>query len=247
MLFDYDGTVRLGWEHAGHYARLVASELPEDDRRAFLAAHEAFCKGKPTTASTFDAYDPDNAVRRLSVEYGVPDPVRQAAYEATRARMAEGEFQIWAPSGLRELIWALPRDVEVVLVTNAPAASLEPALERLGLAGLFDEVVGDAAKPDGLGEVIDRLLKDRDPSTLLSIGDIPRNDLAPAAERGCATAYIDHFGRAWPQADVSVAHPEDLWPYIHRWVNERAALNALCAKAIPVRAENCTESVAGPN
>ncbi|GAB4000364.1 hypothetical protein GCM10029992_32020 [Glycomyces albus] len=127
LLFDFDGTVRLGWEHSGHYARLVADELPDDDRRAFLAAHEAFLAGRPTTASTFDAYDPDNAVRRLSGEYGVADADRQAAYEATRERMAEGEFKIWAPEGIRELIWGLPKQVEVVLVTNAPAASLEPS------------------------------------------------------------------------------------------------------------------------
>lgn len=223
LLFDFDGTVRLGWEHSGHYARLVAADLPDDDRRAFLAAHEAFLAGKPTTASTFDAYDPDNAVRRLSGEYGVADADRQAAYEATRERMAEGEFRIWAPEGIRELIWGLPKQVEVVLVTNAPAASLEPSLERLGLDGLFDRIVGDAGKPDGLTAVLDDLLDGRDPGTLLSIGDIPRNDLAPAADRGCATAYIDHFGRPWPRADVSAPTPEALWPFVRNWVGERVA------------------------
>lgn len=223
LLFDYDGTVRLGWEHSGHYARLVAAELPDDDRRAFIAAHDAFVAGRPTTASTFDAYDPDNAVRRLAGEYGVADEIRQAAYEATREKMAEGHFKIWAPEGIRELIWGLPRVVEVVLVTNAPAASLEPALERLELDGLFDRVIGDARKPDGLVPIIDDLLGDRDPKTLLSIGDIPFNDLAPAVDRGCATAYIDHFGRPWPSADVSGPVPEALWPFVRRWVAEHVA------------------------
>ncbi|GAB3227611.1 hypothetical protein GCM10027447_18920 [Glycomyces halotolerans] len=223
LLFDYDGTVRLGWEHASHYARLVADGLADDDRRAFLAAHTAFCEGKPTTASTFDAYDPDNAVRRLAGDYGIDDKVRQAAYEATRAKMAEGEFQIWAPAGLRELIWGLPRGIEVALVTNAPAATLEPALRRLGLEGLFDRVIGDAHKPHGMPAILEELLDGRESGTLLSIGDIPRNDLAPAAERGCATAYIDHFGRPWPRADVSVSAPEELWPFLHRWANEQLA------------------------
>lgn len=221
LLFDFDGTVRLGWEHTRHYARLVAAELSDADRRAFLAAHEAFLRGKPTTASTFDAYDPDHAVRRLAAEYGVADAVRKGAYEATRAEMAAGEFEIWAPEGLRELIWKLPAEVETVLATNAPAAGLEASLGRIGLDGLFDRVVGDAGKPEGLHGLLDELLDGREPDTLLSIGDIPVRELAPAADRGCATAYIDHFGRPWPRADVSVARPEELWPFIHRWVTDR--------------------------
>ncbi|THV42581.1 HAD family hydrolase [Glycomyces buryatensis] len=223
LLFDYDGTVRLGWEHAAHYARLVASELESDDRKAFLDAHTAFVAGKPTTGSTFDAFDPDNAVRRLAGDYGIDDKVRQAAYEDTRALMAEGQFNVWAPAGLREMIWGLPRQVEIYLATNAPAESLEPVLDRLGLDGLFDKVIGDANKPDGMPEILDDLLDGRDPSSLLSIGDIPRNDLAPAVDYGCATAYIDHFGRPWPAADVSVSTIEELYPFIHRWVTERLA------------------------
>lgn len=223
LLFDYDGTVRLGSEHATHYARLVASGLDRDDERAFLTAHAAFVAGKPTTASTFDAYDADNAVRRLAGEFGVADSVRHDAYVETRKRMAAGEFQIWAPKGFPEFIWSLPRSIEVALVTNAPAASLEPVLERLELDGLFDHVIGDAGKPEGLDAILDELLEERPPAQLLSIGDIPRNDLAPAAERGCATAYIDHYGRPWPDATVTGASLEELYPFIHRWVTERTA------------------------
>jgi len=220
LLFDYDGTVRLGSEHATHYARLVASHLDAVDERAFLAAHAAFVAGKPTTASTFDAYDADNAVRRLAGEYGVDEAIRHDAYVETRKRMAVGEFAIWAPKGFQEFIWSLPRGVEVALVTNAPAAGLEDTLERLGLDGLFDHVIGDAGKPEGLDSIIDELLEERPAEKLLSIGDIPRNDLAPAADRGCATAYIDHYGRPWPRATASAASLEELYPFIHRWVVE---------------------------
>ena len=223
LLFDYDGTVRLGSEHATHYARLVAAHLDAADERAFLAAHAAFCAGKPTTASTFDAYDADNAVRRLAGEYGVDDLIRAEAYTETRKRMAAGEFDIWAPKGFQEFIWSLPRGIEVALATNAPAASLEPSLERLGLDGLFDHVIGDAGKPESMDSIIDELLEERPAEALLSIGDIPRNDLAPAADRGCATAYIDHYGRPWPRATVSGTSLEELYPFIHRWVTERSA------------------------
>ncbi|SDD37033.1 FMN phosphatase YigB, HAD superfamily [Glycomyces harbinensis] len=223
LLFDYDGTVRLGSEHATHYARLVAGRLDPEDERAFLSAHAAFVAGKPTTASTFDAYDADNAVRRLAGEFGVPESDRHDAYIETRELMAAGKFQIWAPKGFREFIWSLPRSVEVALVTNAPGASLGPALERLELDGLFDHVIGDAGKPEGLDAIIDELLEERPPAQLLSIGDIPRNDLAPAVERGCATAYIDHYGRPWPDATVTGASLEELYPFIHRWVTEQTA------------------------
>ncbi|WP_158299906.1 HAD family hydrolase [Glycomyces paridis] len=221
LLFDYDGTVRLGTEHASHYARLVAAELAPDDERAFLAAHAAFLAGKPTTASTFDAYDADNAVRRLAGEFGVADSVRHDAYVATRKRMADGEFAVWAPKGFREFLWSLPRTIEVALVTNAPASSLEPVVERLGLDGLFDHVIGDAGKPEGMDAILDELLEERAPDALLSIGDIPRNDLAPAADRGCATAYIDHYGRPWPRATASGATLDELYPFIHRWITTR--------------------------
>jgi FMN phosphatase YigB (HAD superfamily) len=220
LLFDYDGTVRLGSEHATHYARLVASHLDAVDERAFLAAHAAFVAGKPTTASTFDAYDADNAVRRLAGEYGVDEAIRHDAYVETRKRMAAGKFDIWAPKGFQEFIWSLPRGVEVALVTNAPAAGLEATLERLELDGLFDHVIGDAGKPEGLDSIIDELLEERSAASLLSIGDIPRNDLVPAADRGCATAYIDHYGRPWPRATASAASLEELYPFIHRWVTE---------------------------
>ena len=223
LLFDYDGTVRLGAEHASHYARQVAAHLDRDGERAFLTAHAAFVAGKPTTASTFDAYDADNAVRRLAGEFGVAESIRHDAYVETRRRMAAGEFDIWAPKGFQEFIWSLPRTVEVALVTNAPAASLEPVLERLELDGLFDHVIGDAGKPAGLDAILDELLEERPPAALLSIGDIPRNDLAPAAERGCATAYIDHYGRPWPEATVTGSSLEELYPFIHRWVTERTA------------------------
>lgn len=223
LLFDYDGTVRLGSEHAAHYARQVAAHLEPEDERAFLSAHAAFVAGKPTTASTFDAYDADNAVRRLAGEFGVAEAHRHDAYIETRRLMADGKFEIWAPKGLREFVWSLPRSVETALVTNAPHATLEPALERLELDGLFDHVIGDAGKPEGLDAIIDELLEERPPSALLSIGDIPRNDLVPAADRGCATAYIDHYGRPWPRATASGATLEELYPFIHRWVTEQTA------------------------
>jgi FMN phosphatase YigB (HAD superfamily) len=134
--------------------------------------------------------------------------------------MAAGDFAVWAPAGFAEFIWTLPRSIEIHLVTNAPEASLEPVLDRLGLDGLFDRVVGDAAKPVGLEAMLDGFLEDRKPERILSVGDIPVNDLAPAADRGCATAYIDHYGRPWPRATVSGPRLEDLYPFIHRWATE---------------------------
>ncbi|WP_051392769.1 HAD family hydrolase [Glycomyces arizonensis] len=223
LLFDFDGTVCLGDAPAYDYARRVAAALDADDGRAFLVAHDAFCKGRPTTASTFDAFDPYNAVRRLAGEYGVDDEVRQAAYLAARAGMADGAFELSAPEGLRELLWDLPRGVQTVLVTNAPFDGLESLLAHIKLDGLFDRVIGDADKPDGLGAILDGLLEGREPSSLLSIGDIPRNDLVPAADRGCATAYIDHFGRPWPRADASGNSMGELYGFVHRWVADRTA------------------------
>lgn len=223
LLFDFDGTVCLDDVPVRDYARRVVAHLDSQSARHFMTSLEAYLVGKPTTASTFDATDPYHAVRRLAAEHGLDEDTYRACWRATRAGMASGEVEVASPEGLREFLWSLPGGIETVLVTNSPSDTMEDIVHNLKLEGLFDEVIGDAGKPAGMGAIIDAKLDGREPSSLLSIGDIPRNDLIPAAERGCATAYIDHFGRPWPEADVSGANLGEIYPFIHRWASERVS------------------------
>jgi len=102
-----------------------------------------------------------------------------------------------------------------ILVTNAPGIRIDEALEALGLAGLFDRVITDAGKPSGLDEVLAELPAD---ARLLSIGDIWRNDLAPAHARGHQTALVGDFPDGNAQPTYRAADFSELIPQLEEWL-----------------------------
>ena len=106
-----------------------------------------------------------------------------------------------------------------MLVTNAPVDGIEPVLDRLGLTGLLDAVEGDAGKPAGMPAVLRRLLEGAGlpPDRLLSVGDVWRNDLEPAAAIGAATAFVDRFGLGEGSPTFRARTLESLLPDVERW------------------------------
>ncbi len=98
-----------------------------------------------------------------------------------------------------------------MLVTNAPVDGIEPVLARLGLEGVLDETIGDAGKPCGMPAALDRLLSALPPAALLSVGDVWRNDLEPAA------AIVDRFERGEGSPTFRGRTLEALLPDIERW------------------------------
>lgn len=181
LLFDFDGTIALGDGPVLAYAQQVAAGLGDDgtfldDVRAILAAADG------------DALDGYDAVRRVAETRGADARLLSAAYLASRAQLGTADAPITAPDGLAGFLAGV--DAERILVTNAPAIRIVDALETLGLRGLFDRIVTDAGKPQGLEAVLDDLPVD---ARVLSIGDIWHNDLAPAHARGQATALIGGF------------------------------------------------------
>jgi FMN phosphatase YigB (HAD superfamily) len=111
--------------------------------------------------------------------------------------------------------------VRVVLATNSPRPGLDELLDRMGVAGAFDDLVPGARKPDGMRRLLQRELgedlRDR-PWRLFSLGDHYFNDLAPAVEIGAAAGYIDRFRRADGPATAQAPVVERLLPAIHAWV-----------------------------
>jgi FMN phosphatase YigB (HAD superfamily) len=206
VVLDFDGTVAIGDEPVLAYFRGVAG----DEADALLASWARTGEGHR------DGYA---LVADWAAAQGVPDHVRSAAYAASRSALHEGTAAVAAPAGLADLLRRRPAEVRCVLLTNAPVDGIEAVLARLGLTGLLDELIGDARKPGGMPEVLARLLDaaalpaDR----LLSVGDIWRNDLEPAAAIGAATAFVDRFGRGEGDPTFRGHTLDALLPDIERW------------------------------
>ncbi|MBW4041165.1 MAG: HAD family hydrolase [Acidobacteria bacterium] len=206
VVLDFDGTVAVGDGPVLDYFRRIAGGAADDELARWLASGGGHVDGY--------AFVADWAAR-----HGVPEATRSAAYTASRAALHAGDVGITAPAGLAALLRERPADVRCVLVTNAPVAGIDPLLERLGLARLLDSVVGDARKPSGMPAVLERLLAEasRSPDALLSVGDVWRNDLEPAAAIGGATAFVDRFGRGEGSPTFRARTLEALLPSIEGW------------------------------
>ena len=224
LVLDFDGTVCLGDAPVYEYAAAVVRRVPKRDRAAaeerLQTALADFFAGvrDPDLAAAPDGY---YAVAALASELGVSAADQSAAYLESRTAVHAGEVPVFAPPGLRDVLEEASRQVRVVLVTNAPEQGVESLLGILGLGNVFDAVRGDAGKPAGMGPILDDLLEDAGlttaPHRLLSVGDIWVNDLAPAAERGCATALIDRFGTGGGAPTHVAATITELYPAILAW------------------------------
>lgn len=206
LLFDFDGTIALGDGPVLAYAQQVAAALGDDgtfidDIRTALATADD---------GSLDGYD---AVRRVAESRGADARLLSAAYFASRAHLGTADAPIAAPDGLADFLESA--DAERILVTNAPAIRIVDALETLGLGGLFDRIVTDARKPNGLEAVLADLPAD---ARVLSIGDIWHNDLAPAHARGHATALVGGFSDPDATPTFHAAEFSTLIPQLEAWL-----------------------------
>jgi FMN phosphatase YigB (HAD superfamily) len=204
VVLDFDGTVAVGDEPVLAYFRGVAGG----------EADELLARWARTGADHRDGYA---LVAGWAAAHGVVEAERSAAYAASRAALHDGSAVVTAPGGLADLLRRRPPEVCCVLVTNAPVGGLEPVLARLGLSGLLDDLIGDAGKPAGMPPVLERLLAGRPADRLLSVGDVWRNDLEPAAAIGAATAFVDRFGRGEGAPTFRGPTLEALLPDIEHW------------------------------
>lgn len=205
LIFDFDGTVAVGDGPLLAYARAVAAHAASPDA---LVDAVAFQLATPA-AEVIDGYD---VVRRVALAEGVDDDALAAAYAASRAQLGGVEAPVATAAGLAGFLATV--DAVRLLVTNAPATRLDEVLSALGLGGMFDRIVTDAAKPAGLEQLLDGL----DGAPVLAVGDVWRNDLAPAHARGHDTAlvggYADPAARPTYRADTL----DELLPALAAWV-----------------------------
>ena len=232
LVVDFDGTVYRGDEPVRRYARRISESLPPQPAARYLAAFERYlAAGVAAARQSTDTVEA--AVLRESMDhwgaalglarrcFGLPAEVAEAAFRHTRQDMLDPDCELEVVTPLIEALTALRGAVRVVLATNSPGRGMAALLERMGVAGAFDEVLPGAAKPDGLRRLLQRELGDdlrARPWRLFSIGDHYYNDLAPAVEIGAAAGYIDRFGRADGPATAQAPVAERLLPAIHAWV-----------------------------
>lgn len=208
LIFDFDGTVALGDGPILAYARGVAAELGDPD--GFGARIDAVLAAQ--SAESLDGYD---AVRRIAEEHGAEPAQLSRAFLASRAALGTADAPVEAPEGLAAFLVEIAPAAERVLVTNSPAIRIVEALASMGLDGLFDRIVTDAGKPAGLAAVLDAI-----PAAVpvLSIGDIWRNDLAPARERGRDTALVGAYADPAAAPTLRAADTAALLPALRTWL-----------------------------
>ncbi|GAA4196605.1 HAD family hydrolase [Microbacterium oryzae] len=207
LVFDFDGTVALGDGPVCSYARHIVA-------RDSAVSYEDLISDLERPAGALDGYD---LVARRARAAGADASTLDAAYLASRAQLATPESPVCAPRGLDVFLAALRGRARRVLATNAPAIRIDEALAALGLADVFDEVLTDVGKPAGMSGYLDGLPAG---ARVLSIGDIWVNDLAPAHQRGHATALVgtaDVPATAAP--DHRAAGVADLYEVIEAWVD----------------------------
>ncbi|MCU1476100.1 MAG: hypothetical protein JWQ64_793 [Subtercola sp.] len=191
------------------------TEIEEEAKAAAAAAAAA---AMSIIANSVDGYE---AAERLARARGITDEQLSTAYAGSRHELASGALETTAPAGLAALLDNLPKATQIVLVTNAPESGVTQQLRLLGLADHFDEIVTSARKPAGMGAIVERMLEQYElsgmPSRLLSVGDIWRNDLAPAAALGCQTALIERLAAPDALPTYRATTIESLYPAITAW------------------------------
>ncbi|GAA1320096.1 HAD family hydrolase [Leucobacter albus] len=213
LIFDFDGTVSLGPGPVRAYATAVAelggggSALTADiDRRLQRDA-----------GRSLDGYE---IVREVALAHGVGEQQLSRGYLASRELLATPAAPVEVPSGLETFLRGAR--AERILLTNAPRTRIDAALAALGLAGAFDRVITDAGKPAGLVALLEELDATGERRRVLSIGDVWRNDLAPAHDRGHTTALVGGLLPVDATPDFAAETVTDLLPDFRRWLSDPA-------------------------
>lgn len=197
LILDFDGTLCLGDGPVRGFAREVAAAAAAEPAE-LVNELDAFLVGEAGTA--FDGCaDGYSAVALWAGERGLDRAALSDAFLRSRADVDAGRIPVTTPTEVIDQLHAL-QGWHRVLVTNSPLASTMTLTARLGLSTVLDEVVGDAAKPDGLRHLLGEGgdLDSRHWSRIVSFGDIWVNDLEPVHALGGETGLIERHPQ--PQA-----------------------------------------------
>jgi FMN phosphatase YigB (HAD superfamily) len=217
LLFDFDGTLYRGNEPFRIYASAIAESLPQSVRSLYLDRVEQHLIGQdPCTA--FDHWE---AVVDLARIFGADAHIFDAAFTKTRTAMNEGACALEVPDALRAFLLRVRGRTTLAVASNSPLYAAQELMERLRLANLFDHIITDAQKPDGLTHAASRCgAGGFAPDRIASVGDHYRNDIAPAEAAGWRTAHIHPHGQFPGPSTVRGRQIEDILPFLDNWVSE---------------------------
>ncbi len=227
LVLDFDGTLWRGNEPLESYAVAASHGLVPAEREPYLAAVRAFLGGARwrvvgTAAPPEDGW---SAVASFALARGASQAQLRDAFLRVREDIAAGAFHMEVPAGLVDFLAWSRRWCRVVVATNSPASSVEPVLDRLGLAGLLDDIAAGASKPGSLVWLVEGWAERYGVSRerVMSIGDHYRNDIEPAVRAGWSTAYITPW--RWVPGPCSLVgtRVEELLPGLREWVETVAA------------------------
>lgn len=224
LVLDFDGTVCIGDGPVWAYADAVLEHIADDRLAHDIRGHLAdFLSGDPHSPRYKDGY---SAVAALT-SAAVTADVRSAAYRESRSGLATGTTTgVSAPDGLHAFLAGLGDSTYRVLATNAPLDGVKETISSLGLNDVIDRIHPESNKPGGFTGLLSHLADGRDPTMLMSVGDVYENDIAPALDFGCATAYIDRWDQHTGPAHLRARRFADLYPGISDWARDPATFRS---------------------
>ncbi len=218
IVFDLDGTLYRGDDPFRCYAGVVSRKMTPKDARVYHEAVEAHLAGVPGIVEG----DNWEAVVMLARNYLGDDPVLKEAFHEVRDFMLSSRCRLEVPPGLRGFLQEWQERAEFVCVSNSQQNSAVPVLEKLGLLPAFEKVFTQARKPEGLAAIAETLLGENGSGdVVLSVGDNYLNDIAPALQKGWATAHISPRGYFPGPSTYQGRTMEDVLPGIQHWLTAR--------------------------
>lgn len=228
ILWDLDGTLYRSRAAYRFFAHCVAEGLPSEARDAYLARTESYLGGVLPEGLTEFGSD-WGAMVRLALPFLDEDEeslgrISQDGFARLRPYLLGGAPDIRPNAVLRRFLKAARRFARLAVVTNGPSLEARPLLSRLGIADLFDAVIAEAGKPEGLIQA-QKTVSELDPGVsfreTLSVGDNWRNDLLPALQAGWKTAFVLPLAGGLPpdvRATWQARELEPLLPEIAHWL-----------------------------
>ena len=234
VFWDFDGTVYRAPAGCRRYGEEISRSLSPADQEEYLARLDQYLSGR----GDIGAADGWEAAVELAARYSFAahfSPSGDAGKEGhalgqgrwhdefRRAReyLEGGSCPLEVPAGLPEAISRMRSASRHVLVTNTPSFGVYGLLQRLGVAGCFDEVVCEAVKPAFLPARLSgaAAVYGLEMGAVLCVGDHFGNDVAPALAAGAAGAYINAYG-VGPTGKADFEGPvlEAMLPGIEAWV-----------------------------
>jgi len=202
IVFDFDGVITPRGEALKEEAweRLIANPAPEEGGdpevfpRLLREAREKYGQGK-ARGSRYDILR--EALRGAFLYAGVELDGRIEFYACEYNRhVQEMVLEDGLLTGTKETLEDLASDFSLYVNSATPRDAVRGSVERLGLAHVFDDVLGmPGTKVENLKEIAKRELV-RDPEHILFVGDSSGDEKA-AQEFGCRFVGVANDRNCW--------------------------------------------------